>query len=173
MEISNTIINRVAGSALVRIDLEDLYHPGERVLYDIKDNLFEGIVLKEKDFRDFIRTHDWTLYSEKNVAITCSVDAIIPTWAYMLLVAKMEPQANMVVLGNLHDLEKTLFKEALDKLDIEAYRDRKVVIKGCSDKPVPEYAYVELTRKLRPLAASIMFGEPCSTVPVYKKPKDR
>ena len=173
MDSSDTIINRVAGSALVSIDLEDLYHPGKRVLYDIKDNLFEGIVLKEKDFRDFIRNHDWTQYSEKNIAITCSVDAIIPTWAYMLLVTKMEPYANMIVLGNLQDLEKGLFKEALDKLDIEAYRNRKVVIKGCSDKPVPEYAYVELTRKLRPLAASIMFGEPCSTVPVYKKPKDR
>ena len=173
MDSSDTIINRVAGSALVSIDLEDLYHPGKRVLYDIKDNLFEGIVLKEKDFRDFIRNHDWTQYSEKNIAITCSVDAIIPTWAYMLLVTKMEPYANMIVLGNLQDLENALFKEALDKLDIEAYRNRKVVIKGCSDKPVPEYAYVELTRKLRPLVASIMFGEPCSTVPVYKKPKDR
>ena len=173
MDSSDTIINRVAGSALVSIDLEDLYHPGKRVLYDIKDNLFEGIVLKEKDFRDFILNHDWTQYSEKNIAITCSVDAIIPTWAYMLLVTKMEPYANMIVLGNLQDLENALFKEALDKLDIEAYRNRKVVIKGCSDKPVPEYAYVELTRKLRPLVASIMFGEPCSTVPVYKKPKDR
>ena len=173
MDSSDTIINRVAGSALVSIDLEDLYHPGKRVLYDLKDNLFEGIVLKEKDFRDFILNHDWTQYSEKNIAITCSVDAIIPTWAYMLLVTKMEPFANMIVLGNLQDLENALFKEALDKLDIEAYRNRKVVIKGCSDKPVPEYAYVELTRKLRPLVASIMFGEPCSTVPVYKKPKDR
>ncbi|MCH8233604.1 MAG: DUF2480 family protein [Bacteroidetes bacterium] len=173
MDSSDTIINRVAGSALVSIDLEDLYHPGKRVLYDLKDNLFEGIVLKEKDFRDFILNHDWTQYSEKNIAITCSVDAIIPTWAYMLLVTKMEPYANMIVLGNLQDLENALFKEALDKLDIEAYRNRKVVIKGCSDKPVPEYAYVELTRKLRPLVASIMFGEPCSTVPVYKKPKDR
>ena len=173
MDSSDTIINRVAGSALVSIDLEDLYHPGKRVLHDLKDNLFEGIVLKEKDFRDFILNHDWTQYSEKNIAITCSVDAIIPTWAYMLLVTKMEPYANMIVLGNLQDLENALFKEALDKLDIEAYRNRKVVIKGCSDKPVPEYAYVELTRKLRPLVASIMFGEPCSTVPVYKKPKDR
>ena len=173
MDSSDTIINRVAGSALVSIDLEDLYHPGKRVLYDLKDNLFEGIVLKEKDFRDFILNHDWTQYSEKNIAITCSVDAIIPTWAYMLLVTKMEPYANMIVLVNLQDLENALFKEALDKLDIEAYRNRKVVIKGCSDKPVPEYAYVELTRKLRPLVASIMFGEPCSTVPVYKKPKDR
>ena len=173
MDSSDTIINRVAGSALVSIDLEDLYHPGKRVLYDLKDNLFEGIVLKEKDFRDFILNHDWTQYSEKNIAITCSVDAIIPTWAYMLLVTKMEPYANMIVLGNLQDLENALFKEALDKLDIEAYRNRKVVIKGCSDKPVPEYAYVELTRKIRPLVASIMFGEPCSTVPVYKKPKDR
>jgi len=157
----------------VSIDLEDLYHPGKRILYDLKDNLFEGIVLKEKDFRDFIRTHDWTQYSQNNIAIICSVDAIIPTWAYMLLVTKMEPFANMIVLGNLQDLENALFKEALDKLDIEAYRNRKVVIKGCSGKPVPEYAYVELTRKLLPLAASIMFGEPCSTVPVYKKPKDR
>ncbi len=173
MDSSDTIINRVTGSALVSIDLEDLYHPGKRILYDLKDNLFEGIVLKEKDFRDFIRTHDWTQYSQNNIAIICSVDAIIPTWAYMLLVTKMEPFANMIVLGNLQDLENALFKEALDKLDIEAYRNRKVVIKGCSGKPVPEYAYVELTRKLLPLAASIMFGEPCSTVPVYKKPKDR
>lgn len=167
----NGIINKVANSVLITIDLEDFYHKGERVVYDIKDNLFQELILKEKDFRDFIKGHDWSVYKDKNVAITCTADAIVPTWAYMLLVTKIEPFANVVVFGDLSDLEQALYQQALDKINVEEYKDAKIVIKGCSNLPVPTYAYAELTRLLRPVAASIMYGEPCSTVPIYKKPK--
>lgn len=168
MQIQETIVNKVAQSGIISFDLAEYYHPGERVLYDIKGNLFQGLILREKDFREFIKDHDWEQYRGKNVAITCSADAIVPTWAYMLLAAKLEPVVNMLVFGNLNDLEDTLFRDALSKVETEKFRDARVVIKGCGDIPVPVSAYVEITRKLRPVAKSIMFGEPCSTVPVYK-----
>ena len=169
--MSEEIINRVAQSALITLNLEDHYHPGERILMDIKDQLFQGIILKEKDFRAWVRDHDWSQYQDKNLALTCSEDAIIPVWAWMLLVTRLEPYVNMVVLGDLDTLEKALYTQAIAGINPEEYRDSKVVIKGCSNKPVPEYAYVELTRVLRPVAASIMYGEPCSTVPLYKARK--
>lgn len=167
------IINRVANSPLVTFNLEDHYPQGERVVYDIKDNLFQEMILKEKDFRTFVKEHDWSQYEGKYVALTCSVDAIVPTWAYMLLVTKLEPYAKMVVFGNLETLEAVLFKEALSQVELEEFRDAKVVVKGCGDLPVPVYAYTEITRLLRPYSATIMFGEPCSTVPLYKKPKQK
>ena len=167
------IINRVANSPLVTFNLEDHYPQGKRVVYDIKDNLFQEMILKEKDFRAFVKEHDWSQYEGKYVALTCSVDAIVPTWAYMLLVTKLEPYAKMVVFGNLETLEAVLFKEALSQVELEEFRDAKVVVKGCGDLPVPVYAYTEITRLLRPYAATIMFGEPCSTVPLYKKPKQK
>ena len=163
------IINKVAQSGLLTFDLEDYYHQGERVVYDIKDNLFMGMILKEKDFRAFIKEHDWSQYAGKNVAITCSEDAIVPTWAYMLLALQLEPQANMVVFGSIEDLEKRLFENIFTTLDFEQFRDARVVVKGCSKYKIPTYVYVELTRKLKPLVRSLMFGEPCSTVPLYKK----
>ncbi|GAB4333398.1 MAG: DUF2480 family protein [Flammeovirgaceae bacterium] len=163
------IINRVASSNLISIDLEEYYHSGERVVYDIAQNLFQGLILKEKDFRAFLKTHDWTQYQGKNVALTCSVDAIVPTWAYMLLSIHLSPYANMIVFGNLQTLEFALFKEAIAKIDLEKLKGQKVVIKGCSNKPVPVSAYTELTRVLSPIVSSLMFGEPCSTVPLYKK----
>ena len=166
------ILNRVENSSLVSIDLEDLYDSNDRVLYDIRENLFQDLVLKEKDFRFFIKDNDWEKYRNKNVAITCSSDAIIPTWAYMLILSKIHPFARFVMIGDLDDLEKSLFQIAFDRLDLSKYQDARVVIKGCSDKPVPDYAYGELTRKLMPIVKSIMFGEPCSTVPVYKKKKE-
>ena len=169
--MSSEIVNKVAKSALITFDLEDYYDGSERVLLDIKDNLYQGMILKEKDFRAFVNETDWSIYRDKNVAITCSTDAIIPTWAYMLLTVKLEPYANIVVLGNLTDIEHSLFQEALSKIDFSHYKDAKVVIKGCSNLPVPESAYVEITRLLRPYASSIMYGEPCSTVPLYKKGK--
>lgn len=168
---SAQIINRVEQSGLISIDLEDIYDTRERVIIDLKDLLFQGIALREKDFREFIKNEDWSKYSDKNVGVICSVDAIIPTWAYMLLISRIEPFASNVIVGDKDKLEEYLFLQALNDLDIESYRDKKLVIKGCSDKPVPAFAYAELTRKLRPIASSIMFGEPCSTVPVYKKPK--
>ncbi len=167
------IINRVANSPLVTFNLEEYYPQGGRVIYDIKNNLFQEMILKEKDFRTFVKEHDWSQYQGKYVALTCSVDAIVPTWAYMLLVTKLEPHARMVVFGSLETLEAALFKDVLSKVDLQEFKDAKVVVKGCGDLPVPVFAYTEITRLLRPYAATIMFGEPCSTVPLYKKPKRR
>lgn len=167
------IINKVANSGLVTLDLEDYYHQGERVVYDLKDNLFMGMILKEKDFREFLKSHNWSQYAGKNVAITCTEDAIIPTWAYMLLTLQLEPHAHTVVFGTLNDLEEKLYFDAINHIDVEAYHDVRVVVKGCSKHPVPTAAYVELTRKLQPVVQSLMFGEPCSTVPLFKKPKNK
>ncbi len=163
------IINRVSNSHLVTFDLEELYTPGERVLFDVKDLLFQELILREKDFRDFIKSHDWTQYVNKYVAITCSADAVVPTWAYMLLVSALQPHASEIIFGSLLDLEGLLFQQALDKIDWEKYANTKVVIKGCSKVDVPVSAYVAVTKLLRPRVSSIMFGEPCSTVPVFKK----
>jgi hypothetical protein len=140
-------------------------------VYDIKDNLFQELILREKEFRAFLKEHDWTAYTGKNVAITCSTDAIVPTWAYMLLTTYLQPYANMVVFGDLAALEMALYGQALLAINPEDYRDARVVIKGCSKVPVPTYAYVEIVRRLKPVAKSIMYGEPCSTVPIYKAPK--
>ena len=167
--MSDEIVNKVAQSALVTFDLEDYYQEGERVEIDIKDQLFQGIALKEKDFRAFVKDHDWSQYEHKLVAIHCSADAIIPTWAYMLLATRLEPYAQMVHLGTIKDLEVKLYADQLSAIDWESFQGEKVVIKGCSKYPVPDWAYVEATRKLRPYASSIMYGEPCSTVPLYKQ----
>ncbi|MFY0591896.1 DUF2480 family protein [Roseivirga sp.] len=166
------IINRVANSPIVSIDLEAYYHEGERVVYDIADNLFQGMILREKDFRAFVKTHDWNQYSGKNVVLVCTADAIVPTWAYMLLTTKLEGKANLVVMGSLETLEFALFKEALSQIDLSELENRPVVVKGCGDLPVPESAYVEVARLLKPIVKSLMYGEPCSTVPLYKKPRE-
>jgi hypothetical protein len=167
------LINKVAQSALVTLNLEELIHPGERVVYDIKDNLFMGLILKEKDFRAFIKDNDWSVYAGKNVAIINSADAIVPTWAYMLLAIKLQPYANRYVLGDLEALEQALFQDAIARIDPEEYRDAKVVVKGCGQIPVPNFAYVEVMKILLPVVSSVMYGEPCSTVPLYKKPKEQ
>lgn len=169
MEIQENIINKVAQSGLVTLDPAQFYAPGERVVYDIKDNLFHGLMLREKDFREFVKTHDWAQYQDKNVAITCTADAIVPAWAYMLLANRLAPYARQVVFGDADILETVLFVKEVAALDVEQYRDQRVVIKGCGDVPVPVSAYVELTQKLTPVAKSLMFGEPCSTVPIYKR----
>lgn len=169
MEDQDLIINKVANSGLLTLDLEDYYHPGERVVYDLKDNLFHGLILKEKDFREFLKGHDWGQYSGKNVAIICSADAIVPTWAYMLLATHLEPYANFFVFGSLDTLEEALFAQALAKIDVASFKDARVVVKGCGNLPVPIYAYVEITRLLKSHVKSLMYGEPCSTVPLYKK----
>lgn len=163
------IINRVASSQLITFDLEQLYSAGDRVWIDIKDVLFQGLILKEKDFRNYIKSHDWSQYAGKFVAVSCSADAIVPTWAYMLISVNLQPFARLVVFGDLTALESQLFKLALAQINWEQYRDAKVVVKGCSKVEVPISAYVEVANKLRPLAQSIMFGEACSTVPLFKK----
>lgn len=165
------IVNRVANSPLVTIDLEKYYHQGIREEWDMKPHLFQGLILKERDFRAFVKDHDWSQYQGRNLAIICSNEAIVPTWAYMLVSVHLEPYAHHFVFGDLAALEQSLFQTALSKLNLQDYRDVKVIIKGCGRYPVPEYAYVEVTRLLRGVAASIMYGEPCSTVPLYKKPK--
>lgn len=169
MDIQENFVNKVAASGLITLNLEEYLHPGERVLYDIKDNLFHGLMLREKDFREFIKTHDWTFYAGKNVAIICSADAIVPTWAYMLLANKMKPFANEVVFGGMDVLETVLFTKALGNIDINAFSGERVVVKGCADIDLPVAAYVEITNLLTPVVKSIMYGEPCSTVPIYKR----
>lgn len=169
--MSDQIVNRVASSSIISFDLETIYPKGDRVVFDIKDNLYEETILREKEFRAFIKEHDWSNYVGKNVAIICSVDAIVPTWAFMLIASKLTPFTNHFTFGSLHELETELFNMAIANINIEEYRDTKVVVKGCSGNAIPTSAYVELVRVLQPVAASLMFGEPCSTVPVYKKPK--
>lgn len=167
------IINKVSNSKLITFDLEEYYTPGERIQYDIKENLFQGLILREKEFRDFLISYDWSAYKDKFVAIHCSVDAIVPTWAYMLLSSKITPFAKKVIFGSLSELEGMLFHEQLSKIDTNDYVDAKVVIKGCSKVAVPESAYVEITRILQPVVSSIMYGEPCSTVPVFKRSRKK
>ncbi len=163
------IVNKVAESGLITIDLEELYTPGERVLFDIKGWLFEEIILKEKDFREQIKQHDWSIYSNKLVAVTCSADAIVPTWAFMLVATALAPYAQQVIFGDLIRMEEVLFDAKLNSLDLTSFSDQRIVIKGCSKVNVPVSAYVRLTALLQPVVKSIMYGEPCSTVPVYKR----
>ncbi|MBC7863949.1 MAG: DUF2480 family protein [Bacteroidia bacterium] len=167
--MQDEIVNKVSQSGLITIDLEEYYEPGERVLLDIKDKLFQGLILREKDFREYIKNENWEQYKNKFVAVTCTADAIVPTWAFMLLSIQLEPLAKKNVFGDLETLETILYNEKLKTLDLEKFRDGRIVIKGCGKLPVPRSAYVELTNILRPLAKSIMYGEPCSTVPLYKR----
>lgn len=169
MEIQENIVNKVASSGLITLNLEDFYDKGERIVYDIKENLFHGLMLREKDFREFIKTHGWAQYQGKNVAIICSAEAIVPTWAYMLLANKMAPYANELVFGSLESLETVLFIKALAKINIANYANERIVVKGCGDIDISVSAYVEITKLLTPVVKSIMFGEPCSTVPVFKR----
>ena len=165
------IINKVALSGIITIDLEEFYPQGDRVLFDIKEQLFQGLILKEKDFREFVKNEDWSKYTDKYVSLICSADAVVPTWAYMLLTIQLEPYVKKVVFGDLETLETVLYNEILNKLNSNDYKDVRVVIKGCGKLPVPQAAYVEITRLLRPVAKSIMYGEACSMVPLYKQPK--
>jgi hypothetical protein len=169
--MENEIINKVSQSGLITIDLEEYYPEGERILFDIKPHLFQGMILREKDFREFIKNEDWNKYKDKYVALICSADAIVPTWAYMLLATQLEPVAKKVVFGDLETLETILYNEVLSGINIEQYKNARVVIKGCGNLPVPKAAFVQITSLLRPVAKSIMYGEPCSTVPLYKQGK--
>ncbi|AUP79799.1 DUF2480 family protein [Flavivirga eckloniae] len=166
--MKDEIINRVASSKLETIDLEDYYPEGQRILFDIKDWLFEGFVLREKNFRTQALEHDWSQYQDSYVALTCSSDAIIPGWAYMLLSIHLEPFTKKTVVGDLEMLETSIYQDILNQLDVTPFKDKPVIIKGCSKKPVPQNAYIMLSNKLKPFAKSIMYGEACSSVPLYK-----
>src|SRR3954449_11742562 len=167
--MENIIINKVAESALTTIDLEEYYPKGETAVFDLKDHLFMGLILKEKDFRAALQTYDWEQFRDKIVAITCSVDAIIPMWAYMLVASNLQPVAKEVVFGEEKSLLQTLLLRNISQIKGEEYADKRVVVKGCGDVPMPEAAYVEITNKIRPFVKSIMYGEPCSTVPIFKR----
>ena len=169
--MSDEIINRVANSKLVTIDLEDYYPKGERVLFDIKDWLWEGLVLREKDFRLQASKHNWNQYRHCFVALTCTTDAIIPAWAFMLLSTYLEPYATKTVIGNLNTLETSIYQDIISNLNISEFQGKPVIIKGCSNQLIPDNAYIQLTTKLKPIVKSIMYGEACSSVPLYKKPK--
>ena len=169
--MAEEIINRVANSKLVTLDLEDFYPEGDRLILDIKDWLFEEIVLKEKDFRTFVNTHNWEQYKNNYVALTCSSDAIIPSWAYLLIASKLSSFATKVVVGNLTLLESVIFEEIINQLDTEQYKEKPIIIKGCTNKAIPASAYTLLIQKIQPIAKTIMFGEACSTVPLYKASK--
>jgi hypothetical protein len=165
------LVNRVANSGLLTLDLEDFYPAGEVVSFDLKDYLFMGLILKEKDFREALKNHDWSQYEGKNLAVFCSADAIIPMWAYMLVAASAAPFARDIVQATPEQFVDMAFQKAIAQLDLSTYTNQRIVVKGCSDKPVPPSAYLEVTRRLQPVALSVMFGEPCSTVPVYKRSK--
>ncbi|MEQ9298716.1 MAG: DUF2480 family protein [Cyclobacteriaceae bacterium] len=163
------IINRVAKSPLTTLDLKEYQVPGERVFLDLKGWLFQELILREKDFRSHIKGHDWSQYGAKHVAVSCTADAIIPTWAYMLVMTKLDGHATTVIQGTLSDIERYLYTTLFESLDLSEFAEKKLVIKGCSDIPLPEYAFSEITKRLMPYVVSIMYGEPCSTVPIWKR----
>ena len=169
--MQDEIVNRVANSALQVFDLEDYYPNGIRTQIDISQWLLEGFLLKEKDFREALKNQDWSQYQDHFVAIHCSTDAIVPAWATILVTIYVAPFAKKVVLGDLKDIDTALYQEILPTLDYAIYQDKAVIIKGCSKKPVPESAYIMAVQKLQPFAKSIMYGEACSAVPLFKKAK--
>lgn len=167
--MADEIINRVANSKLVTIDLEDYYPEGTRTVFDIKNWLFEEIILREKPFREFVKNHDWSQYQNHYVAITCSTDAIVPTWAFMLVTLHLQPYAKQTILGSLNNLESSIYQSIISNKEFSNLKDKPVIIKGCSKKPVPKNAYILLCEKLKPIVKSISFGEACSSVPLYKR----
>ena len=169
--MAEEIINRVANSNLTTIDLEDFYPKGNRIVFDIKDWLYEELILREKDFRESVKNHDWSQYQDSYVALTCSSDAIIPSWAYLLLTVELTPFVKKVVVGDLPLLETVIYQDIINQIDISEYKDKPIIIKGCANKPIPPSAYTLLIEKVKTVAKTIMFGEACSTVPLYKKKK--
>ncbi len=170
MEASEkALVNRVVTSGLMTIDLEKYFPTGETIVFDLKNYLFMELILKEKDFREAMKTHDWAQYGGKNLVIDCTTDAIIPVWAWMLVTVNAAPFAQQIFQGTEAEFLKVHYQTVISNLDVSEFLDKRIVIKGCSNKPVPPAAYVALTRKLQPVAASLMYGEPCSTVPIYKR----
>ena len=169
--MSEYIENKVANSGLITISLEEFHQKGDRVLFDIKPLLWQELALKEKDFRSFIKQHDWCQYQNNFVAITCSADAIVPTWAYMLVAIALQPYVKKVIFGNLSDLERELFIDAVNLFDLNSITNKRVLVKGCGDINIPDSAFVYVSQKFVPVVKSLMFGEACSNVPLYKKAK--
>ncbi len=167
--MADEIINRVANSKLKVIDLEGYYPNGKRVQFDITDWLLEGLVLREKEFRVSVAEQDWSQYQDCYVALYCSTDAIVPDWAYMLISVQLQEYSKLTVIGSLNHLESIIYTSIISELDLSIYKDLPVIIKGCSHKPVPTNALVLLSQRLRPIAKSIMFGEACSSVPLFKR----
>lgn len=169
--MSGEIVNRVANSKLKTLDLEDYFPEGERVVLDISDWLHEGFILKEKEFRAFVSQHPWDQYQNQYVAISCSSDAIIPSWAYLLVSTHLAPYARKYVVGNLDLLENVIFQEVISSISLEQFNNVPVIIKGCSNKKIPDTAYAQMCQRLVPIVSSLMFGEACSSVPLFKKKK--
>lgn len=167
--MSEEIINRIANSKLITIDLEDFYPHGQRLALDISVWLFEGLILKEKDFRSYIEQHNWQQYKDCYVALYCKTEAIIPSWAYLLIATKLAGYAKKTVVGSLELLESQIYQELILNLDTSIYKDKPIIIKGCSNKPIPDTVSVQLIEKILPVAKTIMFGEACSTVPLFKR----
>ncbi len=167
--MSDIIINKVSESGLISLDLEKYLPSANCSVFDLKDHLFMNLILKEKDFRATLKNIEWEKYAEKYVAVTCSADAIIPVWAYMLVVAYLQPVATDVLFATEEELYKHVFLKNISAIDVTEFTDQRVVVKGCGEKPIGDYAYLEITKRLRPVAKTIMYGEPCSTVPIYKK----
>jgi len=166
------LANKVAESGIITLDPANFIPNGETAMFDLKDHLFMGLILKEKDFRETLKKMDWEQYRDKNVAVTCTADAIIPVWAYMLVAANLQPVAKEIVMGDEKELHRALVLKNISQINLDELADQRVVIKGCGDTEIGDYVYLELTKLLRPVAKSIMYGEPCSTVPVFKKKKD-
>lgn len=166
--MSEAIVNRVATSGLITLNLEEYLPKEETAVFDLKDYLFMGLILKEKDFREALKDFDWSVYRGKNVAITCTADAVIPVWAYMLVTAYLQPLAAATYVGTADELHKHLFLQNIAGINAGDFKDARIVIKGCGDAAIGPFAYAEITRVLLPHVKSIMYGEPCSTVPVYK-----
>jgi Protein of unknown function (DUF2480) len=168
--MSDAIVNKVAESGLITLDLEQFYPKAETVLFDLKEYLFMGMILKEKEFRQALSKIDWEAYRDKYVGVVCSADAIIPVWAYMLVATYLQPVAKDVIMGDENHIHKTIFLKNISSINIKDYVDKRIVVKGCGDVPIGEFAYLEIAKLLRPVAKTIMYGEPCSTVPIYKAP---
>ena len=165
------LINRVANSGLITIKLEDYYPKQNIVEFDLKDFLFQGLILREKEFRQALKEIDWSQYKDSILLVFCTTDAIIPVWAYMLVAAQAKPFVYNIFHGDKMHFLTYHYKQLVDKMEGESFEGQRIVIKGCSDKAVPESAYLDITAKLQPFAQSIMYGEPCSTVPIFKRPR--
>jgi len=167
--VTGEIKNRVAGSKLITLDLEDFYPTGKRVEVDISQFLFQGILLKEKEFRLKIKSYDWKQYQFCYIALTNKNKALVPAWAFMLITTELNAIAKLIVVGNKNELENLIFSNIINEIDVSNYKNRSVIIKGCSKKNIPENSYTQLIQKIQPVVKSIMYGEACSSVPLFKK----